>query len=402
MTRRRTVVILVPSLAVGGAERDIVRIAPLLKCDRFDVVVGTFSEPGSLADILRSDGVRVESRCEADERSPADRGGSRRGVRGAVALAKRALGVVSWTGRLLRSENAAIAHFILPHSYAYGMLACLLYSRSTRTVMSRLSLNYYARQARAFSWFERTFLHPRLGMAIANSALIVDELVSEGVSPRRIRLIHNGLDASEFTHSDSARHEWRDQLGIAGSAYVMLAVGNLHPHKGHLDLIEACSAANDGLPAGWVLLVAGDDVDSHRAKCIESITRHGLQDSIRFLGSVDDVPGLMSAADLFVHPSHHEGMPNAILEAMAASLPVVATAVGGVPEAVCVQPGQATGWLVEPRNPGLLAHVLIESAEDETGRVERGGAGRRRVEAEFSLEACVAAYRAVYDEIAAG
>lgn len=393
---KKNILILLPSLATGGAERDIVRVAPLIDRERFNVVVALFSEAGELAEELRRTGVRVVWRCETDERSPGLRGGNRWSVGRAFSLAARIPRVILWIGRVLRSENISVAHFVLPHSYAYGMIASRVFSRRTLTVMSRLSLNFYEREHRTFAWFERSLLHPRLDVAVANSQLIVDELVGEGIPPNRVRLIPNGLASSEFAYSDDLRRTWRESLDVGESAFVMTAVGNLHPYKGHLDLMQACALAADSLPVGWLLLIAGRDVDGHREALQAAVDASSLRDHVRFLGSVENVQGVLSASDLFVHPSHHEGVPNAVLEAMAASLPVVATAVGGVPEAMSVEPGEETGWLVDARRPRALAEALVEAAGDPEVRARRGSAGRRRVESEFALESCVSAYEALY------
>jgi len=104
-----------------------------------------------------------------------------------------------------------------------------------------------------------------------------------------------------------------------------------------------------------------------------------------------------------VQPSHHEGLPNAIIEAMAASLPVIGTNVGGIPEAVAVlseAENAETGWLVPPRDPSALASALLEAALDPDRCARMGQRAVARVQAEFSLDRSVAAYESIYREIA--
>ena len=142
----------------------------------------------------------------------------------------------------------------------------------------------------------------------------------------------------------------------------------------------------------WHLALAGDGPE--RAWLLEAIDgRAALRDHVRWLGRRDDVPGLLKSADVLVLASHWEGMPNAVLEAMAARRAVVGTAVEGTEDLVV--PGQ-TGWLVPPRDPAALARALDEAADDPERCRRYGEAGRLRVEREFSLDATVAAYERLW------
>jgi glycosyltransferase involved in cell wall biosynthesis len=128
----------------------------------------------------------------------------------------------------------------------------------------------------------------------------------------------------------------------------------------------------------------------------ETTRRLGLDRSVRFLGLHEDVEGVLAAADVLVHPSLEEGFSNAILEAMGASLPVIATRVGGNPEAV--EDG-VTGLLVPPRDSPALARATIGVLADPARASALGAAGRRRVEQEFTLSRMVARYEQVYAEM---
>ncbi len=394
---RVRVVMLVPSLVVGGAERDIVRVAPRIDRSRFEVIVGVFSEAGPLVTELRDAGIEVVVRQEVDAREPDETGTRRRGIGGAMGLASRTLGVVSWMGRLLAQRDASIAHFFLPHTYAYGMVAHDLYARRTRTVMSRLSLNYYGESLPTLTWFERRY-HKRVDRAVGNSAAILEELEAEGVPPERLRFIPNGLDTSLFVRDEVTRAQAREEFGARSDAFVMVAVGNLHEHKGHDDLLAALEYASPQLPGEWLLLIAGRDVDDRRQMLETQASERGLGGHVRFLGEIRDVPALLSAGDVFVHPSHHEGLPNAVLEAMAASLPVVATHVGGIDQ-VIGQDAEAIGVVVPPQEPAALGEALVAISQDAEGRRRMGELAQRRAESDYSIEACVAAYERLYSEL---
>ena len=122
-----------------------------------------------------------------------------------------------------------------------------------------------------------------------------------------------------------------------------------------------------------------------------------MADNVRFLGQRLDVPMILSAADIHVSASHTEGLPNNILEAMCARLPVIATDVGGVCELVL---NGTTGILVPPRNTQALSEAIVALASDPERRKALGSSGRQRVEAEFTIERCVGHFEEIYDNLA--
>jgi glycosyltransferase involved in cell wall biosynthesis len=133
-------------------------------------------------------------------------------------------------------------------------------------------------------------------------------------------------------------------------------------------------------PGSIRLLIAGDGPE--RPRLVSEIARLGLDGAVELLGTRGDVHELLAAADVFVLSSESEGMPMSVLEAMAAGLPVVASAVGGVPEVV--RDGE-TGALVPPRDPVALAEAIRLLVADPALRQRFGDAGRRRVEREFAV-----------------
>jgi glycosyltransferase involved in cell wall biosynthesis len=266
--------------------------------------------------------------------------------------------------------------------------------------MSRLSLNFYRDTHKTLSWLERHLFHRRVDIAIGNSEKILDELVEEGVPRERVRLLYNGVDPAPFAKDEGDRAAAREALDLEQDAFVILAVGNLHAYKGHRDLIEACSRASGSLPDRWHLLIAGRDEAGNKAVYVALAEKLGLADRVSLLGSVDNVPQLLFAGDVFVQPSHHEGLPNAVLEAMAASLPVIGTDVGGIPEVVNpAGSAEETGWLVPPHDIASLTAALLQAAANPDRLTSMGRSARRRVESEFSLDESVSAYEAIYREL---
>jgi starch synthase (maltosyl-transferring) len=222
--------------------------------------------------------------------------------------------------------------------------------------------------------------------------------VSEGVRKFSVEMgrlpadslvvIPNGVDVATFDRSPVID---RGSLAVPDGAHLALFVGRLDVQKGVADLVRAAGIVAAERP-DWYLAIAGDgpERDSLHALAKEIPCLPGR---IRWLGHRDDIPSLLKAADLLVLPSRWEGMPNVVLEAMAARRPVVATAVEGTAELVV--PGQ-TGWLVRPGDSTALAGALLDAATDRARLRRFGEAARARVEAAFTCDGAVAAYEALW------
>lgn len=383
------VLVVIPTLAVGGAEMDLLRVLPRIDPERFAVDVWTYQESGELSDKMVAAGVTVLS---PELGAPPLTGST--GRTGAIVrlLRKILLGT-----RLLQRRRYDVVHAVLPGSYIIAVLASLLAMRG-KVAMSRLSQNWYQSDHRLFGWLERNVLHPLVSAAIGNAALIVDELRAEGVAERKLSLIRNGLDIGEFDAGLIDRTAAREQLALPREALVMTAVANLHRYKGYDDLLEALQIAAPRLPQPWLLLVAGSGVAGEMERLRLSAEAAGLGENVRFLGARRDVQRLLSAADIHITASHSEGLPNNVIEAMFAGLPVIGTAVGGIPE--LIDDGE-TGCLVASHDPEGLARAIVALAGEPEGRRVMGLAGRRAAEAAFGVERTVAELCAVYEDLSA-
>lgn len=365
-----TVLVVVVGLEVGGTERHLAAVLPRLAARGYRIDVFSINGRGPVARELEETGITVIAPGPADRASGF--------IRSAALL---------W--RELRRKRPDIVHFFLPQAYLVGGL-CSILAGVRHRVMSRRSLNLYQRRHPILARLERR-LHGRMSALVGNSDAIVGELRREGASPERVHLIRNGVDLRAFAAPRSPLPA-RIELGLSESALVFVTVANLIPYKGHAELLAALGQVKDRLPPGWCLLAAGRDEGIGPA-LRQRATMLGLSPNVRWLGSRDDVPRLLAAADLALLCSHEEGFPNAILEAMAAGLPVIATRVGGSAEAVV---DGLTGLLVPPNDVDRLAEAITVLAGDPARRAAMGEAGRRRAEDEFSLDRCVEGYHALY------
>ena len=223
----------------------------------------------------------------------------------------------------------------------------------------------------------------------------------EAVSARRVVVVHNGIDLTRF---DRARGQPLQApvpgLELRGDGKsrrpAVVLVGNLYPVKGHLDLIEAVEEVRRRIP-DVLVLCAGEGV--MRPSVEQQIRARGLRDTVVLLGHRLDVPALLDRAHVGCLPSHAEGLSNAVIESMAAGLPVVATSVGGNVELV---EEAVTGHLVPAHRPALLADRLVTllSAPDQARKL--GSRGRARVEADLTLAAMARKTGELYDAVLAG
>jgi sugar transferase (PEP-CTERM/EpsH1 system associated) len=214
-----------------------------------------------------------------------------------------------------------------------------------------------------------------------------------GVPARKVRTIYNGVDTDRFAPGD--REAARRTLEIPPGWGVVGTVGRLDPVKDQAGLIRAFAATTAQRPS--VLLIVGDG--PLRSE-LDALTRElGLDGRVRLLGERQDVPQVLQALDCFVLPSVGEGISNAILEAMATALPVVATRVGGNVE--LVEDGE-TGLLVEVRQREALVRALDCYLGDPGIARKHGAAARARAEREFGLARMLAGYGDLYRSFVGG
>jgi glycosyltransferase involved in cell wall biosynthesis len=350
--------------------------------DRFDPMVFALSGGGALEPLFARAGVPVT--LLAYDGLTARGGAGFRAVRQAAACALR-------LASLLRRERATLLHAFLPAANLVGAVAGAIAGTPVRIVSKRALSRDRVRYPYA-SAVES--LANRLSHAIlANSeAVAADVRAREQGWEGKIRVIRNGVRMHDSP--PPADLPWAHPLPPPGAA-VVACVGNLYPYKGHDILVEAAPRILAAFPETR-FLIAGEDrgaMPAVRAR----IDALGLSGSFCLAGLRDDVPSILARATILAHPSFEEGLPNAVLEAMSAGKPVVATAVGGTPDAVV---DGETGLLVPPADPEALAEAVISLLRDPSRIREMGDAGRRRARSGFSLEGMVRDTMAVYLELA--
>jgi glycosyltransferase involved in cell wall biosynthesis len=285
-------------------------------------------------------------------------------------------------------------HFFLPGPYLVGAPVAIAAGVPIK-IMSRRSLADYQKNWPGAARFER-MLHGRMDAVLANSRAVVDELTrKEGCPESQVRLIYNGL---RLSHPKTTRAEARAELGLVEQTFVATVVANLFPYKGHFKLIAALAEIAHKLPRPWRLLCAGRD-EGEAQVIARLIVEKGLSENVYLLGERHDVPRLLAASDIgILTPTRNEGLSNAVLESMAAGLPMVVTDVGGNSELVV---DGETGFSVPLHDSNSLASAILKLAYDAELRQTMGDKAKRRATEQFSLAACVDQYCSLYAELLA-
>ena len=207
------------------------------------------------------------------------------------------------------------------------------------------------------------------------------------------RVVRSGIDPTLYLPRAGVRQRVRSALGFADSDVVVGSIANFKPQKAPLDFVEAARLARLRSPHLKFFLAGDGEMREHVTRAIDAA---GLRGAISLLGWRQDVPDLLAASDIFLLTSLFEGLPRAVLQAMAASVPIVATDTGGTSEVVV---DGVTGFLVPPSDPGAAAAALLRLASEPDTRRSFGEAGRMKLGAEFDIRLMVPTLEAIYDEL---
>jgi len=227
------------------------------------------------------------------------------------------------------------------------------------------------------------------------SACQAERVRRAGVKPERIHVIRNAVDVSPFDRPDPSYRDLLNGFFKTPRRIIVGSAGRLSPEKGFENLIAAAAeVVPQRSDVGFVVFGAGVE----RARLEQQIAAASLQEHVVLAGFRTDVEKFLPFFDVGVLPSYTEGLPVFVLEALAARVPVVATAVGGTPEVI--DEGQS-GWLVSSGKPTALAAALLKVIDDRSRR-QLGLRGRERIDRDFTFAVASAGYAALFDGLAGG
>jgi glycosyltransferase involved in cell wall biosynthesis len=300
--------------------------------------------------------------------------------------------------RFIREQEIDLIHAHLTYAEVWGRLAGWRTRRpvvSTVHVLSYTNPNDPGARDRVV---ERVagFVRKRFGgPVVAVSEALRRRLVGRGLPPRRVVTVRNGVELSRFDlPPDFSRAALRAEFRIPADAPVAVTLAVLREGKGHDLLLEAARRVLARVPSAHFLIVGGGPLEGALRKRVEDA---GLGGRVHLAGMREDVPAVLAAADVFVLPSSQfDALPTAVMEAMAARLPVVAVASGGASELVV---HGETGLVVPKADGDALADSIVELLSDDERARRMGERGRERAEAEFSAEAWVGRLQRLYESL---
>lgn len=370
MTTRLHVLHLIDGLAVGGAEVLLRETAAGLLRRGYQVTVG-YSTPGPLVADLEKLGLKPVQLSRMARIDPT-----------------LLVGMV----KLIRSEQPHVVHTHLFKSDFHGRLAARL--AGAPVVVSTLhNADIWARR------WPLGMLYGATGRYFADKVIACSDEVREyhlkhtGLPAEKTLTIENGVDLAPFQGREQDGLRIRSEFGFAHDAPVFGIIGRFKPQKDHATFLQAAAQVLRQVPSARFLVVGDGPL---RPELEEQARSLGLFPALVFAGLRSDIPAIMAAFDVLVFSSRWEGLPVTLLEGMAASRAVVATAVDGI-RGVAVP--EQTALLVPPGNPDALAQACISLAYQPDVRQAMGQAGLERVRQRYSLEAMIERTLGLYHQL---
>jgi glycosyltransferase involved in cell wall biosynthesis len=359
------------STTVGGAEKTLFALATLLDHRAYPVAgVVSLKPEGHYAERLAQQGVNIQSLELTGAPRPAD----------AKRLAK-----------IIERARPDIVHAVMYQAIQLARMAKPHVSFPFKLVSSP-RVNYRSRSL--WTLLVDRWLKERDDLLIAECDASRHFLIKKlRYAPSKVITIRNGVDLAGWPASKIERQKKRMELRLGASDLLVGSIGRLDRQKGFPILIAAMARLKE-TPLRCVILGDGPE----RARLEALIRSYHLERSVWLLGEKGEIPSWLSAFDLYCLPSLWEGLPNALLEAMALGLPVVASGVDGVPEAVV---SGRNGLLVPPGNAEALAGALKSLANDPEKRAAIGADAKAVVSTKFTLRRMIGEYERAYEDVLA-
>ena len=361
--RRYTVVYLIDGLGMGGAERLMVPLLKHLNREIFDprVCVFQIKDGNPIADDLGAINVPVDY---------------------LPIPYLRDLSALPRLRRYLKMVQADLVHTQLEFADTLGNIASKLLrlpSVCTIHTMPLQEIGIKRKSHQKAEWLALRFFCDRI-ISVSEEARLYHLGISHA-APEKVSTIYNGIDLTHYRHIDrqKVRVEVRNELDIPVEANVLATVAVLRDLKGIQFMIRAMPKILASYPDAYYL-IAGDG--TYRDTLVAEVAELGVENRVIFTGMRKDVPRILSASDVFVLPTLTEALPTVLAEAMAAHLPIVASAVGGIPEMIN---DYDNGRLVSPGNVQQLTDVVIELLSDGGSRQKMGEAGWEVVNRKFNI-----------------
>lgn len=372
------VLYVIGSLSIGGAEKQLYLLAGNVKAAGFKTTVFAIDPTGPLYKSFQESGIKVIGIKSYRFRSK-------------YLIFIKILKAYMKLALLILRERPDVIHCYLPLTNFLGATLGRLLGVG-KVVTSKRALNNHVLRYPFMKHIDR-LADWCSDHILANSQAVLEDTVKlNPATAGKIQVIYNGLQANPYYAPVQNRQLVRKDLGLSVDKVSLISVGNLIPYKGHAELIAAFAQVSR-LHKNLHLYIVGQDRgigDELQAQTLSL----GIQDCVSFLGLRQDVQHLLSAMDIFVLPSHEEGFCNALLEAMAAGLPCIATNVGGNAEAVI---HNKSGLIVEPKDKAALRDALCQLVEDEGLRLRLAQEAYKASGERFSIKSMLQNHLDIYN-----
>lgn len=301
--------------------------------------------------------------------------------------------------RMVRKEHYDLVHFHTARAHA---LSPWLHALPVRRLVTR-RMDYPIKTG----WFSQFLYGRQVDMVIAISSSVATALATAPIPDSALRVIPSGVDTKQFLPTATQRATIRRQYGLSEASTVVLMAGALVKRKSPHTLIEAAAQLHSRRQQDQHAKQAGQALPPLYLICGEGPLRQeleghvralGLASVFRFAGFCGDLPAHLAAADIFVHTPVWEGLGVAVIEALAAGLPVVASRVGGIPE--LITDGE-TGLLIPAQDPSALSNALLQYLRRPDWARTLGVRGQAKVRTHFDIETTARANEALYYELLA-
>ena len=374
--KTKKILLVMSDLEIGGTEKHILSIIPLLLKEQILVSICAMNGSGALLEKYENSGAELvvnDIFCKSNRKNW-------RFLNFFKVILNDFFGLCCLLKALI-SFRPTIVHFFLPRPYILGGSLSLLFP--VKKIMSRRSMNNYQDKYFWLPAFEK-YLHKKMDLITANSNYIYRQLLLENIPSEKLVLIYNGIKTNPSFPIECKRPV-ENKLDI-------ICVANLIGYKGHSDLFHALALLSPELD--WTLMCVGRD-GGQKKSLVELAERLGIFEKITFTGAVQNPSPYLNEASIGINCSHEEGLPNAVLEYMAHGLAIIVTDVGGNAELIR---HKMDGLVVESRNPPQLMEA-IKSMSILSERYSYSQSAKKRVEKYFSLTKCGESYAKMYNSL---
>lgn len=361
------------SLGLGGTELAVFQmIRGLHRRDHVTPWLALINEGGELSRELRREGVSV----------------TELGIRGRLYSPLNALRLLE-IAKLVRKVQIDIVQTYLFDADVYAMLAARLGRPPVVITTRRAIKRHKPNHVRAYRWTNR-FTNQIIVNSDAVRRFTVDH---EHASPEKVVVIPNGIDLDRFASGN--RGPLRDHLGADENAVLIGAVGTIRRVKGQAVLYEAMRDLLQTRSDVRLVLIGATDI-TYAGELKRRVQSDGLDARVHFTGPMQNIPDVLAALDIFVLPSLSEGMSNALIEAMAAGKPIVATDVGGNAENLA---GGQVGILVPPDDPSAMRAGICSLLQDPERQMQYGRWAQERARLEYGIESSLERHEDLYKRL---